>query len=117
MKNMFNYLWRSVVELTLLLFFISTLIRALQNDWWSISPYIIAANIFIIIYILGVAHRIGTTWAIMNEQIVDDSVRKIYGMNPYMMRDRPIRTDIIGLIFKIVFLISAIIMFLMPIIS
>lgn len=117
MKNMINYFWRDTVDLTLLLFFISTLIKALINDWWEISPYIIAANIFALIYILGVAFRLGTAWAIMNEQIKDDSVRRMYGMNPYMMRDRPIKTDLIGFLFKFVFLLGAMLFFILFIIA
>lgn len=113
---MINYLWRSVIDTTLLLLFISVLIRALLNKWWFISPYIIAGLIFFIIYLLGVAFRVGNAWEIMNQNIKDDSIRRLYGMNPYAMRDYPIRMDTIGLVFKMIFLISAVVLFITQIV-
>jgi len=116
MKNMLNYLWLKVVDLTLLLFFIAVLIRALTHDWWHISPYIIAANIFIIIYILGVAHRMSSAYEIMNQNIKDDAIRRSYGMNIYSMRNRKIKDTTLGLIFKIIFLAGAIMIIIFGII-
>jgi hypothetical protein len=116
MKKLLRYLNRDLVDLILLIFFVCLLIRALLNDWWYLSPYIIAANIFIIIYILGVMWRMGGAGDLMNEYIRDDTTRRSLGLNIYSLRHRPIRRTPMDWIFRIAMLMISITIFIIAII-
>jgi hypothetical protein len=116
LKKFWRYLNYDLIDLILLLFFISLLIRANIGDWWRISPYIIAGIIFAIIYVLVVMWRMGGAKDLMNEFITDESIRRRLGMNPFSMRYRPVKRDLIGTIFRLVFIFGSIFIFITQII-
>ena len=107
MKKILHYLNRDLIDLILLILFLSLLIKAIMNSWWLISPYIIAGIVFTIIYTLGVMWRMGGAMDSMNENIKDLSVRQSMGMNPYKDRHKPINKNPLETIFRYAFLIGA----------
>jgi len=115
-KRVWRYLNYDLIDLILLLLFVSVLIRSLIGGWYSISPYIIGSLSFAILYILGVMFRMGSAKDLMNEYITDESIRRKMGMNPYSMRYRPIKRGLIDNIFRILFILGALFMFITQII-
>lgn len=115
-KRLWRYLNYDLIDLILLLLFISLLIRSMIGDWFRISPYIIGGLVFAIIYILGLMFRMGSAKDMLNEYITDESVRRRLGMNPYSMRYRPVKRDLVGTMFRIVFIFGAMFIFITQII-
>jgi hypothetical protein len=115
MKKLFRYLFSSVIDFILLCLFIILLIKSLIDGWWNISPYIIGGITFAIIYILGIMWRIGGAYDLMSEYITDDSIRLKIGLNIYSLRNQPIKQSSLAIIFKWVFIVSAIVVMLLGI--
>lgn len=105
-----------IVDSNLLIFFICIFARAIINKWGFISPYIIACILFIMIYIVATTWRVGTAMDLLNEYVTDEQTRKNLGLNPWSLRNRPVKRDIVTRIFRIAFIVASTIIFITQIV-
>lgn len=99
--RLIRYLTQDLVDLTLFTFFVIVLIKNFIEKWYEINIAILAANIFIILYILGTTWRIGNLRDIANEIIRDNAVRKRLKLNVFSLRYRRKKKYIMGWVWYI----------------
>ena len=86
MKNIINYLFKYIVDFTILLIIIAFIIKYFLYGLYVDT--IVGILFFFCIYVFGVILRLGSALNDMNERILDNESREKLHLYPYVIKDR-----------------------------